>query len=43
VAQDSLQAVLGADRVAALHALLDDALSRLDPPPPGPHEVHDEH
>lgn len=43
VAQDGIQTVLGPERVAALHTLLDDALSRLDPPPAGPDEAHDEH
>ena len=35
MAQDGIHAALGPERVAALHGLLDDALSRLGPSPSG--------
>ncbi|MCB1997045.1 MAG: winged helix-turn-helix transcriptional regulator [Burkholderiaceae bacterium] len=40
-AQEGLQTTLGLERTAALHALLDDALARLDPAAPGTSEAAD--
>lgn len=35
VAQESMNELLGADRVMALHALIDDSMALLEPSPPG--------